>query len=104
MTRVRVGNHLKWTTWMCFETYAEAEAHRGEGNTVVRFGSSEWFALLQNRMIITTNYGSEEEVPRPRELMHIPILLKPFGKVELHAALPKLLEKPNCSRHRRRKT
>ena len=56
------------------------------------------------RMIITTNYGSEEEVPRPSELMHIPILLKPFGKVELRAALPKLLEKPNCSRHRRRKT
>jgi CheY-like chemotaxis protein len=55
------------------------------------------------RMIITTIYGSEEEVPRPRELMHIPILLKPFGKVELRAALPKLLEKPNCSRHRRRK-
>jgi hypothetical protein len=48
MTRIRVGNHLKWTTWMCFETYAEAEAHRREGNTVVRFGPSEWSALLQN--------------------------------------------------------
>ena len=56
------------------------------------------------RMIITTIYGSEEEVRRPSELMHIPILLKPFGKIELRTALPKLTEKPNCSRHRRRKT
>jgi DNA-binding NtrC family response regulator len=56
------------------------------------------------RMIITTIYGSEEEVPRPSELMHIPILLKPFGKSELRAALPKLLQNPNCSRHRKHKT
>jgi|SRR5450755_734977 two-component system response regulator (stage 0 sporulation protein F) len=56
------------------------------------------------RMIITTIYGSEEEVPRPSELMHIPILLKPFGKSELRAALPKPLENPNCSRCRKHKT
>jgi hypothetical protein len=48
ITRIRVGNHLKWTTWMCFETNAEAEAHRRDGDFVVRFGSSEWTALLQN--------------------------------------------------------
>jgi CheY-like chemotaxis protein len=60
------------------------------------------------RMIITTTHSSEEDVVRPSELMHIPILLKPFGKSELRTALPKsantLLEKPNCSRHRRCKT
>ena len=56
------------------------------------------------RMIITTIYGSEEEVPRPSELMHIPILLKPFGKSELRVALQKPLENPNCLRRRKHKT
>jgi CheY-like chemotaxis protein len=38
-------------------------------------------------MIITTTYGSEEEVVRPSELAHVPILLKPFLKTDLRTAL-----------------
>ena len=47
MTRIRVGDHWTWTTWMCFGTYAEAKAHAREGNKVVRFRSPEWEALRQ---------------------------------------------------------
>jgi hypothetical protein len=65
MTRIRVENHLKWTTWMCFETYAEAEAHRREGNTVVQFGSSEWSALLQNCEAVLPTTTSAERKSRP---------------------------------------
>jgi CheY-like chemotaxis protein len=59
------------------------------------------------RMIITTIYGSEEDVVRPSELIHIPILLKPFGKSELHTILQSSVntvrEKPaNCFRPKRR--
>jgi hypothetical protein len=46
MIRVRVGDRWTWTTWMCFETYAEAAAHAREGNKVVRFRSPEYVALL----------------------------------------------------------
>jgi len=47
MIRIRVGDRWIWTTWMCFETYAEAAAHAREGNKVVRFRSPEWAALEQ---------------------------------------------------------
>src|SRR5208283_1707362 len=47
MTRIRVGDHWTWTTWMCFETYAEAAAQARKHNKVVRFGSPEWVALRQ---------------------------------------------------------
>ncbi len=45
MIRVRVGDRWTWTTWMCFETYAEAAAHARQGNKVVRFRSPEFVAL-----------------------------------------------------------
>jgi DNA-binding response OmpR family regulator len=38
-------------------------------------------------MIITTTHCSEEDVVRPSELAHVPILLKPFHRTELRAAL-----------------
>jgi CheY-like chemotaxis protein len=60
------------------------------------------------RMVITTTYSSEEDVVRPRELIHVPILLKPFGKSELLTVLPSSLstvrEKPaNCFRPKGRR-
>lgn len=42
------------------------------------------------RMVITTTYGSEQDVPRPSELMHIPVLLKPLGRLELRTVLAKI--------------
>jgi hypothetical protein len=48
MIRIRVADCWTWTTWMCFETYAEAVAHAREGNKVVRFLSPEWTALRQH--------------------------------------------------------
>jgi len=59
------------------------------------------------RMIITTTYSSEEDVVRPSELIHIPILLKPFVKRELCTVLQSsantVREKPaNCFRPKRR--
>src|ERR1019366_871010 len=47
MTRVRVGDRWTWTTWMCFDTYAQATAHARAGSKVVRFRSPEWAALKQ---------------------------------------------------------
>jgi DNA-binding NarL/FixJ family response regulator len=60
------------------------------------------------RMIITTTYSSEEDVVRPSQLMHIPILLKPFRKSGLHTALQSaaytVREKPaNCFRPKKRR-
>lgn len=49
MVRIRVVDHWTWTTWMRFGTYAEAAAHAGEGNKVVRFRSPEWTALRHYR-------------------------------------------------------
>lgn len=46
MTRIRVGD-WSWTTWMCFETYAEASAHAREGDKVMRFRSAQWHELRQ---------------------------------------------------------
>ena len=45
MIRIRVGDRWTWTTWMRFETYAEAVVHarnenlppRGEGETLLEF-------------------------------------------------------------------
>jgi hypothetical protein len=47
MTRIRVGDSWIWTTWMRFETYAEAAAHARRENKVVRFRSPEWAVLQQ---------------------------------------------------------
>jgi hypothetical protein len=62
MTRIRVGDHWTWTTWMCFETYVEATAHARAGNKVVRFRSREWAALRQQ-----TEAASPMVIETPRE-------------------------------------
>jgi hypothetical protein len=62
MTRIRVGDRWTWTTWMRFETYAEAEAHARESNKVVRFRSPEWAALRQQ-----TEAASPLVINAPRE-------------------------------------
>jgi ActR/RegA family two-component response regulator len=59
-------------------------------------------------IIITTTYSSGEDVVRPSELAHVPILLKPFLRTELRAALDSLpntvQEQPtNCCRQTRRR-
>jgi hypothetical protein len=62
MTRIRVGDHWTWATWMCFETYAEAAGHARDGNKVVRFRSPEWAALRQQ-----TEAASPIVINAPRE-------------------------------------
>jgi CheY-like chemotaxis protein len=56
-------------------------------------------------MIITTTHCSEEDVVRPSELAHVPILLKPFSKTTLQAALDGFANsaKENRCRQTRRK-
>jgi hypothetical protein len=61
MTRIRLGDRWTWTTWMRFETYAEAAAHAREGDKVVRFRSREWAALRQQ---------TEAALPRVRDMSH----------------------------------
>ena len=61
-------------------------------------------------MIITTTHCSEEDVVRPSELAHVPILLKPFSKTALQGALDSFAnsakEQPasRCRQKRRRGT
>ncbi len=62
MIRIRVGDRWSWTTWMCFETYAEAAAHAREGNEVVGFRSPEWAALRPQ-----TGAASPSIMKAPRE-------------------------------------
>jgi CheY-like chemotaxis protein len=56
-------------------------------------------------IIITTTYSSEEDVVRPSELADIPILLKPFQKNELCAALSRFTDsmQENAMNHCRQK-
>ena len=65
MIRIRVVDRWTWTTWMCFETYAEAVAHAREGNKVVRFRSPEWAALKQQEWAAQPQ--QIEAAPRIRE-------------------------------------
>jgi hypothetical protein len=65
MIRVRVGDRWTWTTWMCFETYAEAAAHARAGNKIVRFRSPEWAALKQQEWAAQPQ--QIEAAPRIRE-------------------------------------
>jgi DNA-binding response OmpR family regulator len=58
-------------------------------------------------MIITTTYSCEGDVVRPSELAHVPVLLKPFHKTELRAALESVansVAQPTnrCRREKRR--
>jgi hypothetical protein len=62
MTRIRVGDGWTWTTWMRFETYAEAAAHARDGNKVVRFRSPAWVALRQQ-----TDAAAPVVINAPRE-------------------------------------
>src|ERR1035437_9088178 len=67
MTRIRVVDHWTWTTWMCFDTYAQATAHAREGNKVVRFRSAEWAALRQQTEAaspLVINASRESILPR----------------------------------------
>jgi len=61
MIRIRVVDRWTWTTWMCFETYAEALPHALEGNKVVRFRSPEYVAL---RKRTESAYPLVMKVPR----------------------------------------
>jgi hypothetical protein len=49
MTRIRMVDHWKWTTWMCFDTYAQAVACARKGDRVVRFESEAWAGLKQQQ-------------------------------------------------------
>jgi hypothetical protein len=56
MTRIWVVDHWTWTTWMCFDTYAQAVAHVRKGDKVVRFASAGWATLKQ-----------QESAPQPEQ-------------------------------------
>jgi hypothetical protein len=64
MTRIMVRDRWTWATWMCFQTYAQAEARARKGNKVVRFRSPEW-AVLRHQ----TEAGSPLVIDSPQEIM-----------------------------------
>jgi hypothetical protein len=65
MTPIWVADHWTWTTWMCFDTYAQAVAHGRKGNKVVRFRSPAWAALKQQEWVEQPQ--QIEAAPQPRE-------------------------------------
>jgi hypothetical protein len=68
MTRIRVGDQWRWTTWMCFETYAEASAHAREGDKVARFHSAEWQALWREITVAPPSHAcADTDHPTPSE-------------------------------------
>ncbi len=48
MTQIWVVDHWTWTSWMCFESHAQAVAHPRKTDKVVRFSSNEWTELRQH--------------------------------------------------------
>jgi GGDEF domain-containing protein len=48
MVRVRLVDRWAWTTWMRYDTYEQAAAHKREGHKIVPLGSAEWAALRQS--------------------------------------------------------
>ena len=66
MTPIRVGGHWRWTTWLCFETHAEASAHAREGDKVVRFRSAEWQALRRQTTIAPPSRACADTGLAPR--------------------------------------
>jgi len=57
MTRIRVEDQWRWTTWMCFGTHAEASAHARDGDKVVRFRSAEWQALRREAAVAPPSHA-----------------------------------------------
>jgi hypothetical protein len=49
MTRIKVVDHWSWSTWMCFETHAQAVAQTRKGDKVIRFESEERATLKQEK-------------------------------------------------------
>lgn len=48
MVRVRLVDRWAWTTWIRYDTYEQAAAHKREDHKIVPFGSAEWTALRQS--------------------------------------------------------
>ena len=78
MTRIRVGDHWTWATWMRFETYPEAVACARESNKVVRFRTPEWTALFQT---------AEPASPSVRDMPHENLPLRGEGETLLEFVL-----------------
>ena len=60
----------------------------------VQLGMNIFKSNRSQRMVITTTYSDEEDVLRSSELMHVPILLKPFRRLELRTVLEKIHNQP----------
>ena len=81
MVKIRVGDRWTWTTWMCFETYAEAAAHTRKGNKVVRFRSAEILSLLsQSEIGKLGSMGDEDIVALLKALAIQFLILRPNGR------------------------
>ena len=67
MTQIRLVDRRAWTTWMRFDTYAEAAADAREGDKVVRLRSAEWAALVQTtEPVLPTLISAPAESLLPR--------------------------------------
>ena len=67
MIRIKTADRWTWTTWMYFETEAEAMTCARDGMKVVRFRSPEWMALRQESQAVSSVHqdpSSEQYDPR----------------------------------------
>jgi GGDEF domain-containing protein len=70
MVRVRWVDRWAWTTWMRYDTYEQAAAHKKEGHKIVPFGFAEWTALCQSaEPALPPNVTAQRKTQR-RDFVH----------------------------------
>jgi len=101
MTRIRIGDQWSWTTWMCFETVAEASAHAREDDKVVRFRSAEWQALPRQTSVAPPKHAcADTDAPaQSKDETLFEFVFRLLSTVESDLELSsKVLHKPlNCT-------
>ena len=99
MTWIKAGGHWTWTTWMCFETYAEAYADAQEDDRVVRFRSAEWHALRQQTGVVppSSNSCADGGLHQKHEETLVELVLRLLETCELEAKREYGLEAPQVS-------
>jgi hypothetical protein len=66
MVRVRLVDRWTWTTWMRYDTYEQAAAHKREDHKIVPFGSAEWMALRQSPEPALPPIATPQQKNQPR--------------------------------------
>lgn len=70
MVRVRLVDRWVWTTWMRYDTYERAAAHKRGGDKIVPFRSAEWMALRQSAEPALPPNATPQRKAQYRDFVH----------------------------------